>query len=774
MWSWCTRGALLALSVGWVTGDTPAHARRDDDGAALVLLDDVWADGERNTQALPESAAWFTSSGSGNLVASVGELRQIVSSSRTFLAYFTNSQDAPVTLGPAQTLSLTFLFRFTGFDSGAPASDATFRVGLLRSVPNPAATSGTGFIATGPPNTNARVSGDFGSNNPTTNAFSLYSGYASFTSANTVGTPTPIRMYARNGTPAAGLLNSTTPFTQLPLGTPAASAPMEPETVYRGTFTLEHTGTEIVLTYGVTRVSDGAVVMSHTETDTAATMTSFDTVAFYLSKNAASLNYDFVLNQVLVTRSDAGPTMYALSLTTVGDGTITADPSPGPYLPGTVVTLTATPGTGSQFTGWTGDLTGTTNPATITMDANKAVTAHFEVIPTSYGLTVNTVGQGKVYRFGFATPQYPIGSVVWLYAVPDPGWTFTGWGGAATGTTTPVSVTMNANQTVIAAFAPTGPTPDFGLYGWASTGGGTTGGAGGPEVTVTNVDDLRHYAYDLTEPYVIKVAGTISGNEVVRVRSNKSILGVGFDARLLGIGLQVGWNSEFGQIQNVIIRNLTFEKALAPIDGVAVQYGAHHVWIDHCNFFSDRDHGVDFYDGLLDINHGADFITVSWSRFYDHYKTSLVGNSDSTGDEDFGHLTVTYHHNSFHNSGGRNPSVRFGTVHVYNNHYTDLDDYGIASRMDAQVLVENNWFENVNRPIRADTSLSPVAGHVRGEETNVYVDCTPNSITSPPATWVPPYTYPLDDVDDVPGLVDVWSGVGLVTFEPRPRARRSR
>ena len=141
-----------------------------------------------------------------------------------------------------------------------------------------------------------------------------------------------------------------------------------------------------------------------------------------------------------------------------------------------------------------------------------------------------------------------------------------------------------------------------------------------------------------------------------------------------------------------------------------------------------------------------------------------MGNSDSTGDEDAGHLTVTYHHNAFHRSGGRNPSVRFGTVHTYNNHYLDLDDYGVASRMEAQVLVENNWFENVNRPIRADTSLSPIAGFVRGEETNTYVNCTPNSITSPPATWVPPYAYPLDQVDDVPGLVNTWAGVGIVTF----------
>jgi pectate lyase len=212
----------------------------------------------------------------------------------------------------------------------------------------------------------------------------------------------------------------------------------------------------------------------------------------------------------------------------------------------------------------------------------------------------------------------------------------------------------------------------------------------------------------------------------------------------------------------VIIRNIRFEKARAPIDNVVIGYGAKNVWIDHCDFSSDREHGADFYDGLLDINHGSDFVTVSWNRFHDHYKTSLVGNSDDLEAEDAGHLTVTYHHNSFLNSGGRNPSVRFGLVHVFDNDYRDLDDYAIASRMNAQVVVENNWFENVNRPIRADASLSPIAGQVSGVETNVFLNCTPSSITTSPATWLPPYEYSLDPVALVPELVSQWAGVGKV------------
>jgi hypothetical protein len=53
------------------------------------------------------------------------------------------------------------------------------------------------------------------------------------------------------------------------------------------------------------------------------------------------------------------------------------NPTGGSYAAGTAVTLTATPDSGWQLSGWSGDLTGSANPATITMDANKIVTATF-------------------------------------------------------------------------------------------------------------------------------------------------------------------------------------------------------------------------------------------------------------------------------------------------------------------------------------------------------------------------------------------------------------
>ena len=42
--------------------------------------------------------------------------------------------------------------------------------------------------------------------------------------------------------------------------------------------------------------------------------------------------------------------------------------------------------------------------------------------------------------------------LVTLTATPDPGFPWVGWGGACSGTATTCTLTMNANQTVVANF----------------------------------------------------------------------------------------------------------------------------------------------------------------------------------------------------------------------------------------------------------------------------------------------------------------------------------
>jgi uncharacterized repeat protein (TIGR01451 family) len=66
------------------------------------------------------------------------------------------------------------------------------------------------------------------------------------------------------------------------------------------------------------------------------------------------------------------------------NGTVTANPTSadGYYSSGSVVQLTAAPAFGYQFSGWSGDLSGTTSPQSVTMNGPHSVTASFTALPT--------------------------------------------------------------------------------------------------------------------------------------------------------------------------------------------------------------------------------------------------------------------------------------------------------------------------------------------------------------------------------------------------------
>ena len=168
--------------------------------------------------------------------------------------------------------------------------------------------------------------------------------------------------------------------------------------------------------------------------------------------------------------------------------------------------------------------------------------------------------------------------------------------------------------------------------GWASVDGGTTGGHGGAVVTVSDASSLVAQA-ESKLPLIIRVSGTIHLTSPVRVKSNKTIVGIGPDATIQGGGIFLT------KVSNIIIRNLTITGAT---DAINVEGAAHHIWVDHCDLSKCT-------DGLLDIKHGSDLITVSWNHFHDHHKTCLLGHSDKDDVRqiDTGHLRVTYHHNFF-------------------------------------------------------------------------------------------------------------------------------
>ncbi len=129
------------------------------------------------------------------------------------------------------------------------------------------------------------------------------------------------------------------------------------------------------------------------------------------------------------------------------------------FAAGTRVTLTAIPSGSASFAGWSGACSGT-GPCEVVLNNDQTVNAEFTAVPQTALLTVNKSGNGTVVSDpggincgNTCAANFASGSTVTLTATPAGGATFSGWGGACSGTG-PCSVVMNGNQTVTAAFAP--------------------------------------------------------------------------------------------------------------------------------------------------------------------------------------------------------------------------------------------------------------------------------------------------------------------------------
>jgi uncharacterized repeat protein (TIGR02543 family) len=171
------------------------------------------------------------------------------------------------------------------------------------------------------------------------------------------------------------------------------------------------------------------------------------------------------------------PTQYGLDINGAGNGggTISSNPAPGggvvqcvggaieycegAYAPNTSVTLTATPKAGSTFGGWSGACSGTSSTCTVIMNANKSVTATFNLIP--YPLTVTKAGNGSgtvtsaptgINCGSDCSETYNYSTSVTLTTTASTGSTFTGWSGSGCSGTGTCTVIMDAAKSVYATF----------------------------------------------------------------------------------------------------------------------------------------------------------------------------------------------------------------------------------------------------------------------------------------------------------------------------------
>ncbi|HEX3048146.1 MAG TPA: cellulose binding domain-containing protein [Bacillota bacterium] len=312
-------------------------------------------------------------------------------------------------------------------------------------------------------------------------------------------------------------------------------------------------------------------------------------------------------------------------------------------------------------------------------------------------------------------------------------------------TATPTQRTNTPTPTRANTPTPTSGSGTIVADGYAA---GTTGGAGGTVVTVTNASDLSKYA-TASGSYIINVSGNMGDIGDIKVASNKTIQGVGTTARITG---------EFSVdgTSNVIFKNLTITHpgSAGAGNGIDVLNSARNVFITKCYFY-------DVADECIGVTKQADYVTVSWCKFdypsqVDHNFSVLIGSDDAlTSDQ--GKLHVTFHHNWWSTgTDERMPSVRFGTVHCYNNYYNAPNNgYCVRVRLYSQVLVENNYFENVKNPIEYYNTTG-TNGKCKATG-NVFVN-TAGTNTGTDSVFTPPYGYSMDVGSNVKSIVSAGAG----------------
>lgn len=187
-----------------------------------------------------------------------------------------------------------------------------------------------------------------------------------------------------------------------------------------------------------------------------------------VSPNTGTRAYDAsqisasVASQALsrLTTTNTGQGAIIVSASTAGalqciDGSLACYPF------GTIVTLQAVPGPGSNFLGWVGPCAAATSASAcqVTMAGDKLVTANFGVLPQVL-LTVARAGDGSGSVTGSpgdincgndCMRRYAPGTLVTLNANAASGSMFAGWSGACNGTGTCI-VTMDESESVTATF----------------------------------------------------------------------------------------------------------------------------------------------------------------------------------------------------------------------------------------------------------------------------------------------------------------------------------
>ena len=159
-----------------------------------------------------------------------------------------------------------------------------------------------------------------------------------------------------------------------------------------------------------------------------------------------------ILLIIVYSCSTESTPVYQLSTSVEPSEAGTVTPSTAESEEGDSIQITANANEHWVFDRWSGDYSGTENPASILMDADKSVTALFE--KRDYPLTIDIDGEGTVDErvIQQKTTDYPHGTVVELTANPAEGWEFIEWGGDVESEEEVIEINIDGDTNVTVTF----------------------------------------------------------------------------------------------------------------------------------------------------------------------------------------------------------------------------------------------------------------------------------------------------------------------------------
>ena len=179
-----------------------------------------------------------------------------------------------------------------------------------------------------------------------------------------------------------------------------------------------------------------------------------------MSWTASSASY-WAIAAVPINPAPFSGTTWDLTMANDGNGTTTPAAGVHTYAEGNVVNITATPNVGYVFDSWTGDVADPNSASTtITVDADKTVTANFTAQTYDLTMAVDVSGGGTTTPAAGGPYVYGAGAVVDITATADSGYMFDYWtGDVADPNSASTTVTMDGDKTVTATFSEYVPSP---------------------------------------------------------------------------------------------------------------------------------------------------------------------------------------------------------------------------------------------------------------------------------------------------------------------------